>query len=91
MSGIPVMRNMIHRQGKRAIIAALVLSFSATFGFFFGYVQPRQRKYDEFFKNYDAYEHMREICSHNKGYMHTCPQELAKLYAAKGKPIAPLD
>lgn len=31
---------------------------------------------------------MKEICAQNKGYMHTCPDELAKLYEEKGKPIA---
>ncbi|KHN81283.1 hypothetical protein Tcan_16565 [Toxocara canis] len=91
MATPPVMRNMLHSYGKRAIAVGLFAGFGTTIGFYFGYVQRRQRKYEEFFKNYDPYERMREICAHGKGYMHTCPQELAKLYEEKGKKIAALN
>uniref|UniRef100_A0A915BU19 Mitochondrial cytochrome c oxidase subunit VIc/VIIs domain-containing protein n=1 Tax=Parascaris univalens TaxID=6257 RepID=A0A915BU19_PARUN len=91
MATQPVMRNMLHSYGKRAIVVGLLAGVGTTVGFYFGYVQRRQRKYEEFFKNYDPYERMREICAHGKGYMHTCPKELAKLYEEKGKKIAPLN
>uniref|UniRef100_A0A0M3HTS9 COX6C domain-containing protein n=1 Tax=Ascaris lumbricoides TaxID=6252 RepID=A0A0M3HTS9_ASCLU len=98
MATPPVMRNMLHSYGKRAIAVGLLAGVGTTLGFYFGYVQRRQRKYEEFFKvkenssrNYDPYERMREICAHGKGYMHTCPKELAKLYEEKGKKIAPLN
>uniref|UniRef100_A0A1I7XPM3 COX6C domain-containing protein n=1 Tax=Heterorhabditis bacteriophora TaxID=37862 RepID=A0A1I7XPM3_HETBA len=84
------MRNMLHSYGRRAIFGSLAVAFGSTLAFFFGYVQPRHEKYEEFFKNYDPYTRMKEICATNKGYMHTCPQELAKMYEEKGKEIAPL-
>lgn len=47
-------------------------------------------KFNFSFSNYDPYTRMKEICAANKGYMHTCPQELAKLYEEKGKTVADL-
>ncbi|KAK0425108.1 hypothetical protein QR680_009036 [Steinernema hermaphroditum] len=86
-----VMRNMIHGYAKKAIAVGFTSAISATVFFYLGYVKPRHDKYEEFFKNYDPYTRMREICASNKGYMHTCPQELAKLYEEKGKGIAALE
>ncbi|CAJ0561464.1 unnamed protein product, partial [Mesorhabditis spiculigera] len=68
----------------------MAAGIASTALFYFGYVHRRHEKYENFFKNYDPYTRMREICAANKGYMHTCPQELAKLYEEKGKPIADL-
>uniref|UniRef100_A0A0N4ZKJ1 COX6C domain-containing protein n=1 Tax=Parastrongyloides trichosuri TaxID=131310 RepID=A0A0N4ZKJ1_PARTI len=84
----PVMRGMIHSFARQGIFLGLGAGFASTIAFYFGFVQPRQKKYDEFFANYDPYTRMREICEAGKGYMHTCPEELAKLYEEKGKPIA---
>uniref|UniRef100_A0A1I8A4S0 COX6C domain-containing protein n=1 Tax=Steinernema glaseri TaxID=37863 RepID=A0A1I8A4S0_9BILA len=86
-----LMRNMIHAYAKKGIAIGLLSGISATTFFYFGYVKPRHDKYEEFFKTYDPYTRMREICASNKGYMHTCPQELAKLYEEKGKEVAPLE
>ncbi|CAI5447417.1 unnamed protein product [Caenorhabditis angaria] len=83
-------RNMLHQYGRKALGISFIASVASTAVFFFGYVQPRHEKYERFFANYDPYTRMREICEANKGYMHTCPQELAKLYEEKGKTIADL-
>lgn len=50
MATPPVMRNMLHSYGKRAIAVGLLAGVGTTLGFYFGYVQRRQRKYEEFFK-----------------------------------------
>ncbi|CAG9538989.1 unnamed protein product [Cercopithifilaria johnstoni] len=44
----------------------------------------RRKKWEEFFKTYDAYEHMKEICSHSPGIMHSCPKDLALAYEKAG-------
>ncbi|CAJ0963788.1 unnamed protein product, partial [Mesorhabditis belari] len=84
------MRNMLHSYGRQALLVSFAAAVASTAVFYFGYVQRRHDKYEEFFKNYDPYARMKEICASNKGYMHTCPQELAKFYEEKGKPIADL-
>ncbi|TKR93585.1 hypothetical protein L596_008008 [Steinernema carpocapsae] len=86
-----LMRQMIHGYARKAIGIGMVSAVATTAAFYFGYVKPRHDAYEEFFKNYDPYTRMREICATNKGYMHTCPQELAKLYEEKGKDVAPLE
>ncbi|CEF63935.1 Cytochrome c oxidase subunit 6C family-containing protein [Strongyloides ratti] len=83
----PVMRNMLHSNAKKALYYGLATAFASTVVCYFTYVKPRQTKYEEFFANYDPYKRMREICETGKGYLHTCPQELAKLYEEKGIPI----
>ncbi|EFO21064.1 hypothetical protein LOAG_07426 [Loa loa] len=44
----------------------------------------RRKKWEEFFKNYDVYEHVKEICSHSPGIMHSCPKDLALAYEKAG-------
>ncbi|KAM3722024.1 Exocyst complex component [Dirofilaria immitis] len=44
----------------------------------------RRKKWEYFFKNYDAYEHVKEICSHSPGIMHSCPKDLALAYEKAG-------
>uniref|UniRef100_A0AC35FLS2 Mitochondrial cytochrome c oxidase subunit VIc/VIIs domain-containing protein n=1 Tax=Panagrolaimus sp. PS1159 TaxID=55785 RepID=A0AC35FLS2_9BILA len=85
-----LMRQMLHTHAKRFVWTSFGASIAATVALYVFYVHPRHLKYEEYFKNYDGYTRMREICAANKGYMHTCPQELAKMYEEKGKPIAPL-
>ncbi|KAL6731711.1 hypothetical protein ANCDUO_09230 [Ancylostoma duodenale] len=85
-----MMRGMIHSYGRRAIAVAFSSAFGAFVAFNMFYVMPRHEKYEEFFKNYDPYSRMKEICAAGTGYMHTCPKDLAKSYEEKGKEIAPL-
>ncbi|ETN75929.1 hypothetical protein RB195_004246 [Necator americanus] len=87
--GLP-MRGMIHKTGRRAIAVAFSAAIASTIAFNMFYVMPRHEKYEEFFKNYDPYTRMKEICASGTGYMHTCPKDLAKSYEEKGKKIAPL-
>uniref|UniRef100_A0A915Q6Z9 Uncharacterized protein n=1 Tax=Setaria digitata TaxID=48799 RepID=A0A915Q6Z9_9BILA len=35
-------------------------------------------------KNYDPYKHIKEICSHSPGIMHSCPKDLALAYEKAG-------
>ncbi|VDM96869.1 unnamed protein product [Thelazia callipaeda] len=44
----------------------------------------RRKKWEHFFKTYDAYEHIKEICSHSPGIMHSCPKDLALAYENAG-------
>lgn len=96
-------RNMLQSYGKRGIYVSLAVAVVSTAAFNAFYVWPRHNKYEEFFasvwsshkfvstktcRNYDPYTRMKEICAANKGYMHTCPKELAKLYEEKGKAVA---
>uniref|UniRef100_A0A0N5C2C4 COX6C domain-containing protein n=1 Tax=Strongyloides papillosus TaxID=174720 RepID=A0A0N5C2C4_STREA len=83
----PVMRNIIHTSAKRAIYLGMVSGTISAAVYYATFVQPRQKKYEEFYANYDPYQRMREICATGKGYMHTCPEELVKLYEEKGIPI----
>ncbi|KAI6234518.1 COX6C domain-containing protein [Aphelenchoides fujianensis] len=100
------MRNMLHSRARKFIWSALAVSVGATVAHNVFYVYPRAMKYEEFFKNYDAYSRMKEICDYKHvpfpsffsflcccryKYMHTCPTELAKLAEEKGMEIAALD
>ncbi|KAJ1360834.1 hypothetical protein KIN20_019919 [Parelaphostrongylus tenuis] len=84
------MRGMIHSYAKKGLAFAFTAAVASTVAFNLFYVIPRAKKYEEFFKNYDPYTRMKEICSEGTGYMHTCPKDLALMYEAKGKKIAPL-
>ncbi|VDM70004.1 unnamed protein product [Strongylus vulgaris] len=90
MSGHMVMRNMIHKTGRRAIYFSFASAVASVVAFNAFYVWPRHHKYEEFFKHYDPYTRMREICASGTGIMHTCPKDLAMSYEEKGKEIAPL-
>uniref|UniRef100_A0A7E5A1X5 COX6C domain-containing protein n=1 Tax=Panagrellus redivivus TaxID=6233 RepID=A0A7E5A1X5_PANRE len=91
MSSPPApLRQMLHGNARRFMFLSLAASIGSSAALYFGYVHPRHLKYEEYFATYDPYVRMREICAANKGYLHTCPHELAKLYEEKGKPIAPL-
>uniref|UniRef100_A0A0K0D9N6 COX6C domain-containing protein n=1 Tax=Angiostrongylus cantonensis TaxID=6313 RepID=A0A0K0D9N6_ANGCA len=85
-----VMRGMSHSYARKGLAFAFITAVSSTVAFNVFYVWPRYRKYEEFFKNYDPYLRMKEICAEGTGYMHTCPKDLAKMYEEKGKKIAPL-
>ncbi len=50
----PQLRGMLKRQIVRDIAAAFALGFAGGAVWWFGVVKPRQRKYEEFYRNYDA-------------------------------------
>ncbi|CAI5446187.1 unnamed protein product [Caenorhabditis angaria] len=81
-------RNMLHQYGRRSLYVSFVVAVASTVVFNAAYVWPRHYAYENFFATYDPYKRMKEICDANKGYMHTCPKELAKLYESKGKEIS---
>ncbi|KAI6222086.1 COX6C domain-containing protein [Aphelenchoides besseyi] len=85
------LRSMLHNKARKFIWSALAVSVAATVAHNVFYVWPRHNKYEEYFKNYDAYARMKEICSYEYKYLHTCPSELAKLAEEKGVEIAPLE
>ncbi|KAK6009228.1 hypothetical protein OSTOST_25867 [Ostertagia ostertagi] len=72
------MRGMIHSYGRRALAVAFTAAVAGTV------IHMR------LILNYDPYTRMKEICAEGKGYMHTCPKDLADMYKEKGKEIAPL-
>uniref|UniRef100_A0A0K0EPM2 COX6C domain-containing protein n=1 Tax=Strongyloides stercoralis TaxID=6248 RepID=A0A0K0EPM2_STRER len=82
-----LMRNMLHTKTKRFLYVTLGASLAATTACYYGYTEPRMKKYEEFYAKYDPYKRMREICETGRGYLHTCPQELVKLYEEKGLPV----
>ena len=50
----PQLRGMLGRQIMRDIPLGFTLAFAGAAAWWFGIAQPRQRKYEEFYKNYDA-------------------------------------
>ena len=50
----PQLRGMLRRQIMRDIAVAFTLAFSGGAAWWFGVAMPRQRKYEEFYRNYDA-------------------------------------
>ncbi|KAL3997332.1 hypothetical protein ACH3XW_10430 [Acanthocheilonema viteae] len=68
--------------------ALVIVTSTALSGFIFIKLRQREnmrrKKWEEFFKNYDAYEHIKEICSHAPGIMHSCPKDLALAYEKAG-------
>uniref|UniRef100_A0A0K0FC34 COX6C domain-containing protein n=1 Tax=Strongyloides venezuelensis TaxID=75913 RepID=A0A0K0FC34_STRVS len=82
-----VMRNMMQTAAKRTIYFGLAGGIVTTITFYVSYVQPRQKKFEQFFANYDPYQRMREICESGNGYLHTCPDQLAAAYQEKNIPI----
>ncbi|CAI4225740.1 unnamed protein product [Auanema sp. JU1783] len=90
MSPPAAMRGMLHSYGRKAMGISFAAAVGGTLVWFFAYTQPRHEKYEQYFKSYDPYTRMKEICAANKGYMHTCPQDLAKKYEEAGKEVASL-
>lgn len=50
----PQLRGMLQKQIMRDIAVALTLGVSGAAAWWFGVAKPRQNKYYEFYKNYDA-------------------------------------
>jgi len=83
-----VMRGMLFSKTKQQLGMATLVSSVLSAAWYFFYMKPKYQRYDHYFKTLDPYQRLAEICAHDKGYMHSCPQELAKLYAEKGIAIA---
>ncbi|VDK87414.1 unnamed protein product [Litomosoides sigmodontis] len=81
--GTPHLRYPLWRY--TAVLVAASITVSGTVFFKLRQRENKRRKvWEEFFKNYDAYEHMKEICSHAPGIMHSCPKDLALAYEKAG-------
>lgn len=50
----PQLRGLLQRSIKRDIATAFLLSWVAGAGWWFTIVIPRRKKYEDFYKNYDA-------------------------------------
>lgn len=50
----PQLRGMLKRQLMRDITVGFTLSFIGAAAWWFGVARPRQLKYEEFYRNYDA-------------------------------------
>lgn len=50
----PQLRGMLKRQIMRDIAVAFTLAFAGGAVWWFGVAKPRQQKYEDFYKNYDA-------------------------------------
>ena len=57
----PVLRGIVARSLKKDIMVASVLGIAAGFAWKFIHVDPKQRKYEAFYKNYDAEKVAKEI------------------------------
>jgi len=87
-----VMRNILQDRARRFLYLSLICGTAGMFAWYYGYVEPRRKKYVKFFENYDPYVRMHEICSYpRQTYMHTCPSNLVKLLAEKGYTIEGMD
>ena len=50
----PQLRGMLRRQIVRDIAVGVLLAFTGGAAWWFGVARPRQLKYEEFYRNYDA-------------------------------------
>lgn len=50
----PQLRGMLQKQIMRDLAVAFTLGVAGSAGWWFGVAKPRQDKYYEFYKNYDA-------------------------------------
>lgn len=50
----PQLRGMLKRQIMKDIAVGFALSFMGAGAWWFGVALPRRRKYEDFYKNYDA-------------------------------------
>lgn len=50
----PQLRGMLRRQIMRDIATAFLVGCAGSAAWWFGIARPRQRKFEEFYKNYDA-------------------------------------
>jgi 3-methyladenine DNA glycosylase Tag len=57
----PVLRGMVARQLKKDIVVASVMGVVAGFAWKFIHVDPKRRKYEAFYKNYDAEKVAKEL------------------------------
>jgi len=78
---------MLFSKTKQQMGIYTLISAGCSAAWYFLYMKPKAQRYEHFFNTLDPYAMLKEICAHDKGYMHACPQELAKLYAEKGLPV----
>ena len=57
----PVLRGFVQRHLRNAIGRSLVLGMVGGSIWKFGYADPKRRKYEEFYKNYDAEKAAKEM------------------------------
>ena len=50
----PVLRGFVQRQLRNAILRSIAIGTAGGFVWMYGYAEPKRRKYEEFYKNYDA-------------------------------------
>jgi len=83
-----VLRGLLFSKTKQQLGIYAVISMACSAAWYVFYMRPKYQRYEQYFNTLDPYARLKEICAHDKGYMHACPQELAKLYAEKGLPVA---
>ena len=50
----PQLRGMVQRNLRNSIIRAMILGIIGGCAWKFGYADPKRRRYEEFYRNYDA-------------------------------------
>ncbi|KAK2562396.1 Cytochrome c oxidase subunit 6C [Acropora cervicornis] len=57
----PVLRGFVQRQLRNAILRSIAIGTAGGFVWMYGYAEPKRRKYEEFYKNYDAEKVAKEM------------------------------
>ena len=57
----PQLRGFVQKGLQRAIIRSIVVGIAAGCVWKFGYADPKRRKYEDFYKNYDAVKVAQEM------------------------------
>lgn len=57
----PVLRGFVQRHLRNAILRSIGIGTAGGFVWMYGYAEPKRRKYEEFYKNYDAEKVAKEM------------------------------
>lgn len=57
----PVLRGFVQRHLRNAIMRSIAIGTAGGFVWMYGYAEPKRRKYEEFYKNYDAEKVAKEM------------------------------
>ena len=79
------LRNMCKRYEIWSTAFTLAAGVAVCVAWHVFYMNPKNKKYDDFFRNLDPYKELERMCK--KNLLHTCPQNLAKLAEEKGIPV----
>ena len=57
----PVLRGFVQRHLRNAILRSIAIGTAGGVVWMYGYAEPKRKKYEEFYKNYDAEKVAKEM------------------------------